>query len=183
MIADETVAEILRSGGVGVLPTDTLYGVVASALNPEAVSRVYELKRRNPAKPCIVLISDIEAIEEFGVILSNELRERLQSYWPGPNSIILPTIDETFSYLTRDTEGIAFRVPDDDGLREFLRISGPLIAPSANIEGDAPATTISAARAYFGDDVDFYVDAGKREGKASTLIVFDEEGVPKILRE
>ena len=183
MIADETVAEILRSGGVGVLPTDTLYGIVASALDPDAVSRVYTLKERDPAKPCIVLIPDIDVADEFGVVLSESLRERLASYWPGPYSILLPTVDETFSYLDRGSGYIAFRIPDDENLREFLRASGPLIAPSANTEGDAPATTVSTARAYFGDDADFYVDGGECDGKASTLLSIEDDGETRILRE
>lgn len=180
---DEQVVDTLVGGGVGVIPTDTLYGVVASARDADAVSRVYEVKHRNPDKPCIVLIADPGDVEEFGVVLSDGLREVLMGYWPGPYSILLPSIDETFSYLDRGTGEIAFRVPDDDALRELLRATGPLIAPSANTEGDAPATTVSTAQQYFGDSVDFYVDGGERAEKASTLLRIDHEGNTEILRE
>lgn len=179
---NEDIADILHRGGVGVIPTDTLYGLVASARDPDAVSRVYEMKRRNPEKPCVVIVADVDDIEEFGVVLSNELRERLSAYWPGPYSILLPTIDETFSYIHRGTGEIAFRVPDDENLREFLRESGPLIAPSANTEGNAPAKSVSAARKYFGDEADFYIDGGERDGRASTLLRLGEHGEDEILR-
>jgi L-threonylcarbamoyladenylate synthase len=179
---DEQIVETIVEGGIGVIPTDTLYGIVASARDPDAVSRVYEVKRRNPNKACIVLVADIDDIEEFGVVLSNELREMLLRYWPGPYSILLPIVDETFSYLDRGTGEIAFRVPDDEELREFLRVTGPLIAPSANTEGDAPATTVSLAQQYFGDSVDFYVDGGERSGPPSTLLRLRENGETEILR-
>ena len=71
------VAESIQNGGVCVIPTDTLYALVASALNPDAVDRIYDLKQRDPEKPLIVLISDIAQLEQFGVVVSDELEARL----------------------------------------------------------------------------------------------------------
>ena len=177
---DENIAAIISSGGVGVLPTDTLYGLVGSALNPDVVDRIYELKRRDPKKPLIVLISDIASLEQFGVLLSDQLAKQLESYWPGPYSIILPTIDDQFEYLSRGKDTIAFRLPQKQELIDLITITGPLVAPSANVEGLPPATTIESARRYFGTDIDFYVDDGELDGKASTLIEFDGEEVHTI---
>jgi L-threonylcarbamoyladenylate synthase len=178
----EEIVERIHLGAIGVIPTDTLYGLVRSALITETVSRIYETKRRNPTKPFIVLIADLENVEQFGVILSEGLEKSLTAYWPGPYSILLPVIDETFEYLHRGTDEIAFRVPDDEPLREFLRETGPLVAPSANIEGDAPARTIEQAQSYFGSDADFYVDGGEKDEAPSTLIRITEDGV-ETLRE
>lgn len=178
----DDIIDAIAAGEVGVIPTDTLYGLVGSALDPDAVSRIYELKRRNPDKPLIVLIADVEDVERFGVVLSAELREQLERYWPGPYSIVLPTIDDTFSYLDRGTRTIAFRLPDDEELRDLLRQTGPLVAPSANVEGDAPARTISHARAYFGSDAAFYVDGGEIDREPSTVMVLDESGETAVLR-
>ncbi len=174
------VVEILQSGGVGVLPTDTLYGIVGYALDPDVVSRIYDLKERNPDKPLIVLISDIPQLEEFGVVLSQELEEQLRTYWPGKVTIILETVDEQFSYLDRGLGKIAFRLPDDEALRELIRITGPLVAPSANVEGEPPSKNIEQARTYFGTSVDFYVDGGILEGPASTIIEFVGDDVHVI---
>ena len=175
-------AESVQDGGIGVLPTDTLYGVVGSALDPDAVDRIYELKRRDHRKPLIVLISDIEMVEQFGVELSDTLRTRLATYWPGPVSIVLPIIDDQFEYLSRGTDTIAFRLPKDDSLCDLIRTVGPLVAPSANMEGMPPATTVEEAKRYFGTDVDFYVDGGPCEGPASRLIRLDGEE-EEVLRD
>ncbi len=175
-------AESVQDGGIGVLPTDTLYGVVGSALDPDAVDRIYELKRRDHRKPLIVLISDIEMVEQFGVELSDTLRARLATYWPGPVSIVLPIIDDQFEYLSRGTDTIAFRLPKDDSLCDLIRTVGPLVAPSANMEGMPPATTVEEAKRYFGTDVDFYVDGGPCEGPASRLVRLDGEE-EEVLRD
>lgn len=177
MISEEDrVIEIIGEGGVGVLGTDTLYGLVGSAFSQDAVARIYELKRRERGKPLIVLIPELDDVERFGVVLSDELRERLMTHWPGPVSIVLPSIDEEFEFLSRGTDSIAFRLPSDERVRELLKRTGPLVAPSANLEGQPPATDIVSAKNYFGDAVDFYLDAGELEGKASTLIRIDDDG-------
>jgi L-threonylcarbamoyladenylate synthase len=173
---EDRVIEIIGEGGVGVLGTDTLYGLVGSAFSQDAVARIYELKRRERGKPLIVLIPELDDVERFGVVLSDELRERLMTHWPGPVSIVLPSIDEEFEFLSRGTDSIAFRLPSDERVRELLKRTGPLVAPSANLEGQPPATDIVSAKNYFGDAVDFYLDAGELEGKASTLIRIDDDG-------
>ena len=188
-------AAIIQEGGVGGLPTDTLYGLVGSALMPDTVDRIYKLKERNSLKPLIVLISDIAQLEQFGIELSEALVEQLESYWPhggaeegdtsagesGAYSIILPTLDDQFEYLSRNTDTIAFRLPDNNELRELIRATGPIVAPSANPEGFPPAITVDAAKKYFGTDVDFYVDGGDLSGKPSTILVLDDDEI-KVVR-
>lgn len=178
----DNIIEILTMGGVGVLPTDTLYGLVGSAFSSDAVERIYNMKQRDSRKPLIVLISSIEDIERFGVIMSVELESTLKSYWPGPYSIILPTIDEEFEYLSRGTDSIAFRLPDEQELLDILSVTGPLVAPSANIEGKPPAKTVEEARRYFGDNADFYYDGGELDGHPSTIMRFDGDE-PLVIRE
>lgn len=176
-------AEALRRGMIGILPTDTLYGIVASALNEESVRRVYTLKERTPTKPCIILIPSLEDVAAFGVVLSKKRREVLAQYWPGPVSISMPCGPGIPEYLHRGTGTLAFRVPNDERLVSFLRCSGPLIAPSANPEGLKPAETIDEAKKYFGTRVDFYIDDGVRAGMPSKLIALDEHDSVTILRD
>jgi L-threonylcarbamoyladenylate synthase len=178
----ERITDVILSGGIVVLPTDTLYGICASALDVDAVSKVYEIKDRDPAKPLIVLIAEMEDIERFGVILSDDLRTILSSYWPGPYSLLLPTIDDTYEYLHRGTGRIAFRIPDIEELRNLLRSSGPLVAPSANKEGEPPAETMESAKRVFGDDVSYYEQGGTKSGPASSLIAIEEDGSVQVLR-
>lgn len=176
-------ARLLREGGVGVLATDTLYGVVAAAENEAAVERVYALKKRTPTKPVIILIASPNDLSIFGIDLSPERRERLMQYWPGPTSVVLPCGAKVPEYLHRGTHTLAFRLPDNQALQAFLKESGPIIAPSANPEGLEPATTIEEAKAYFGAGVDFYIDSGERTGEPSTLISLDEQGEVTVLRK
>ena len=176
------ITESINEGGVGIIPTDTLYGLVGSAQNAEAIERIYDLKRRDPRKPLIVLISHTDQLEQFGIELSESLLAQLGTYWPGAYSIILPTIDDQFEYLSRGEDTIAFRLPDSEELRALIEETGPLVAPSANVEGLPPATTVEGAKKYFGTDVDFYVDGGELDGKASTILRFDGNDV-EIVRD
>jgi L-threonylcarbamoyladenylate synthase len=164
------VEQILKEGGVGVIPTDTIYGVVGSALSKKTVTRIYRLRRRNRMKPMIILLSSQRDLRRFGVTVGAPTRKILKKLWPGKISIILPCVSKKFSYLHRGTETLAFRIPKNAGLRGLLRTTGPLVAPSANLEGRPPARTIGEAKKYFGNRVDFYMDVGPRFSKPSSLI-------------
>lgn len=177
MINFEGIIIKLKSKKVGVLVTDTLYGLVGSALIPEVVERIYRLKKRDPRKPLILLIGSIDDLAQFGIKVTPKLREKLNRYWPGKVSIILPCNSSKFDYLHRGTDSIAFRLPEKDDLCRILEKTGPLVAPSANPEGMLPAETITQARIYFNDLVDFYVDEGKVSGKHSKLIKFIDDEV------
>ena len=102
--------------------------------------------------------------------------------WPGPVSIILPCTAEKWAHLHKGKGTLAFRCPRDMWLSEILRETGPLVAPSANPEGENPAKTIEEAQNYFGDSVKCYINDGNREGEASTLIKIAENKL-EILRE
>ena len=164
------IIEILKNGGIGIFPTDTLYGSVGSALNPSVVERIYKVRKRSDGKPFIVLIHEIKDLESFGILIQSEEVKTAQTYWPGPVSIILPCDNPQFEYLHRGTKSIAFRLPADIELHNFLKETGPLVAPSANTEGNPPALTIEEAKNYFEDEVDFYVDEGKKEALPSKIL-------------
>jgi len=172
----------LNNDGVGVLPTDTLYGLVGRALSKKAFQRIFELKKRDAKSPFIILISSIKDLKLFGIEINEESKRILDKYWPGKVSIILPCNNEKFSYLHLGTKTLAFRIPDKRDLLETLRQTGPLLTSSANHPGEAPALTIKDAKEYFGGSVDFYVDAGKLESLPSTLIKI-ENGKIVVLRE
>ncbi len=148
---------ILESGGIGILRTDTLYGIVASARNEAAVERVYHVKGRTPSKPPIILVASPDQLLNG---YDEATLKRLDSLWPGKNSVILSAPNAP-SWLVRTGDSLAYRVPDDRGLRALLARTGPLIAPSANPEGKSPAMDIDEAKSYFGGRVDFYVDGGR----------------------
>lgn len=173
----------IDEGGVGVIPTDTIYGIVGSALLPEAVEKIYQLRKRATDKPFIILISSVNDLDKFGVTLTQKQKDFLQSNWPNPLSVILPVTSEKFKYLHRGTNSLAFRMPKDEELIELLEMFGPMVAPSANIEGEKPSETIDEAKNYFGNFVDFYIDRGTMKGEPSTLIELLDDGKFNIIRQ
>ena len=182
------IITILKKDGTGILPTDTLYGIVSSAFSKQAVERIYKIKKRNPKKPLIILISSLIDLKKFGIsgrhIRTNRLT--LEKFWPGPVSIVFPCTStvkvKKIKYLHRGTKTLAFRFPKKKSLIKILKQTGPLVAPSANPEGKKPATTIAMAKKYFGDEMDFYMSGGILKNKPSALISIGEKGKIKILR-
>ena len=171
------VGKELKEGKIGVIPTDTVYGLVASALDKKSVEKIYELKKRDKKKPLIVLISSLKDLETFGAKIDKETAKK---YWPGKVSIVLPV--KKFEYLHRGKKSLAFRLPDDETLIRILKASGPLVAPSANTEGKDPATTIEEAKKYFGESINFYLGAGKLKSKASKIISI-KKGKVEVVRK
>lgn len=164
------------------MPTDTIYGLVGSALDSEAVEQIYKLKGRQPGKPMVILIHHIAEIKRFDIELDGPTTHTLDQYWPGPTSIVLPCNSDEFMYLHRDSQTLAFRLPDKPDLRETLAKTGPLVAPSVNPEGQPFATTIEEAQRYFGDQVDFYVDGGELDNEPSALLKLESDGSLTKLR-
>ena len=150
------LVEHIAAGAIGVLKTDTQYGIVARSDNQEAVERVFAVKHRTPTKPPIVLISRVEQMYDP---LPDGIDPSVGDLWPGPNSVIVPAPSAP-EWLVRGSLGVAYRLPADERLRALIDQTGPLIAPSANPEGMTPARTVAEAEGYFGEQVDFYVDGG-----------------------
>ena len=170
----DNVTEILLNGGIGVMPTDTIYGIIGRALNEKTVERIYAVRKRTPSKPMIILISSFDDLKLFDVYPNKKTETKLNEIWPGKVSVVLPLennfAQEKFYYLHRGTNTLAFRLPANNELADFLSKTGPLVAPSANTEGLPPAITIEEAKNYFGNQVGFYINGGKIEGEPSKLI-------------
>lgn len=186
---NENLVKILKNNSVVVMPTDTLYGIVGQALNELTVERIYILRKRKIEKPCIVLIGDINELKKFSIKISREQKKILEKYWSfftqdktRAVSIVLDCQDDLFAYLHRGTKTLAFRIPYSQLLRNLLMKTGPLIAPSANIEAMPPAKNINEAKQYFGNLVDLYIDGGEIQNKASKVIRLKNDGSINILR-
>lgn len=178
----DKVFKALGRGKVAVIPTDTLYGICGQALNKKTVKRIYRLRKRSPDKPCIILISSVSNLRTFGVYPNVTQKNILKKVWPGPVSVILPCRNTKFAYLHRGTYTLAFRLPANYGLRQAIKKTGPLVVPSANLEGQTPATKVDEAKKYFGKKVDYYLRAGTLKSKPSTLIELQGSKI-KVLRK
>lgn len=176
---DDQLVTLLKSGKVGVVPTDTIYGLAAAAGDKQAVERLYALKDREQ-KPGTVIAASIEQLRELG--LAADVLRKVEHLWPNPISIVLPA-PESLDYLDQNVGSLAVRVPKDEVLQRLLERTGPLVTSSANHPGEPPANNLAEASGYFKDAVDFYVDGGDRSGRpASTVVRLNTDGSFKTLR-
>ncbi len=171
---------MLKNGGVGVIPTDTIYGIACSVFSKEALDRIFEIKGRDENKPPVVIINDIKELDIFGIKLIDKAKEFIDKYWPGKVSIIFKVSSE-YAYLDKG-RGLAIRLVDDQKIKEFLEKTGPLATSSANIQGLPPAKNIEEAKKYFSDKVDFYYDIGELVFEPSTLVKIDGDKI-EVLRQ
>lgn len=179
-LTDPDLIALLRAGAVGVIPTDTVYGLAASAHNAEAVSRMYQLKQREH-KPGTTIAASALQLRELGV--PAELLAQAERFWPNSISILLP-VDPQYEYLHQGLGDCAFRVPAVPAeLRSLLEHTGPLSTTSANQPGQPPAANIAEAQEYFGEQVDFYVDIEPVEQRPpSTIIRLQADGLVELIR-
>lgn len=180
-LLDPSVLVCLESGGVVVVRTDTIYGLLARADDERAVQRVFAIKGRSDYKSPIVLIARLDQTYAPLDMLHRELASKV---WPGKTTIAVP-VDKTSTppWLHCGNDEFGHRMPAKDDLRLLIEKTGPLIAPSANPEGLEPAKTIQQAIDYFGDAVDIYVDGGVVTDNApSQLLRIDESGGVERLR-
>ncbi len=166
-ITTDEAVKILLSGGVGVLPTDTVYGLVARASDEKAVARLYALKHREH-KPGTVIAASIEQLIQLGV--RRRYLTAVSHLWPNPLSIIIPT-DEKLEYLHQGLDSLAIRIPKDPALQYILEQTGPLVTSSANQPGEPASTDIVQAQKYFGGTADFYVDGGDLTDREPSTII------------
>lgn len=178
------IEDVLTGGGIAMIPTDTIYGVVARALDKKAVERVYSVRGRDEKKPCIILVSSFDDLVTLGIKLDKNQKEFLCTNWPGQLSVVLSCSLKKFEFLHRGTNTLAIRMigKRNNNLLNLIRKVGPIIAPSANPQGFTPARNRKEARKYFDNNVDAYICYGTREGQPSTLVDLSE-GKIEILRQ
>lgn len=179
LLTREQAAQKITEGSVGIFPVDTVYGIIAAANQPMAVSRFYGLKQRTD-KPGTLIAGNTDQLISLG--LNPEDIKRAARYWPNPVSVVLPT-PPSLDYLSLGKQTLAVRIPTDKELRKTLSITGPIITTSANRPGEPTVTQIDQAVEIFGDQVDFYVDGGDyTDRKPSTVIVLSDSSVT-VLRD
>lgn len=178
-LSDPHLAKQINAGKIGVIPSDTVYGVVAKASDQAAVKRMYDLKKREN-KPGTVIAASIDQLEELGI--KRRYLTAVEQYWPNPISIVIPSGFD-LGYLDQGKMSLAVRIPDNENLVKLLKKTGPLVTSSANTPGEPPAETIAEAKKYFGDQVDFYVDGGQISSKHSSTVIRIVDDAIEVLRE
>jgi len=178
----DRAAKTLRDGGVVAIPTETVYGLAANAMDARAVAHVYEIKRRPSFDPLIVHVLDEAMLGSVAAAIPDAARALIARFWPGPLTVVLPKAAGVPSLATSGLPMVAIRMPAHPVARSLLERSGvPLAAPSANRFGGLSPTRAVHVAAQLGDAVDLIVDGGACEyGLESTIVAFDE-GV-RVLR-
>jgi L-threonylcarbamoyladenylate synthase len=173
------IAPLLKAGSVGVVPTDTVYGLVCRAQDLAAVRRLFTVKKRE-ANPGTVLAASLQQLIDLG--LKARYLKAVEHFWPNPVSVVIPCGD-MLAYLHQGKHSLAVRIPDSADLRALLKETGPLMTTSANHPGEPTAQTVQQAQQYFGDTVDFYVDGGDMGDRPASTVIRVVDDAIEILRE
>ncbi|MGH9412112.1 MAG: L-threonylcarbamoyladenylate synthase [Terriglobales bacterium] len=181
MIAE--VREHLARGGVAVVPTDTIYGLAANALDPDAVAGVFALKGRDFDKALPVVVRDRTQAQVLAAELPEPFQELTAEFWPGPLTLVLKAAAQVPPMLSAGTGTIAMRQPDLPWLAALLASTGfPLTATSANRSGQASCRTAQEVLAQFGEACPLVVDAGMSPCALASTIVDLSAGKPRLVR-
>ncbi|MCU0664184.1 MAG: L-threonylcarbamoyladenylate synthase [Myxococcota bacterium] len=179
----EKAARLLRCGGVVAFPTETVYGLGASAFDPAAAARIFEIKGRPRFDPLIVHLPATDWLERVALEVPPKAALLAEKLWPGPLTLVLRKRDEVPDIVTAGLPTVGVRLPDHDIARRLIEAAGvPVCAPSANPFGYVSPTTAAHVRLQLGDKIDAILDGGPcRVGIESTIVSF--EGVsPTLLR-
>lgn len=177
------LAEILKSGGLVAIPTETVYGLAADGLNPEAVKKIFAAKKRPMDNPLILHISEINQIYDLVEELDQNYADILSKLWPGPLTVILKKSSIIPDEVSAGLDTVAIRMPDKKLTRDLISlVESPLAAPSANISGRPSPTSAKAVLADMDGRIEAILDGGDSKiGIESTVLDLSVSPV-KILR-
>lgn len=180
----DKAAEILKSGGLVAIPTETVYGLAANACDGKAVARIFEVKGRPQFNPLISHFPSLEAMQDY-VELDEPARTLAQHFWPGPLTLVLPRKENTpvSDLVCAGLPTMAVRVPAHGAAQDLLkRLDFPLAAPSANSSGRLSPTTPAHVAEDIGDKVDLILAAGPCGVGLESTVVDLSGDVPALLR-
>ncbi|MDO8730846.1 MAG: L-threonylcarbamoyladenylate synthase [Candidatus Omnitrophota bacterium] len=168
-------AVLLRRGGLVAFPTETVYGLGANLLDPQAVQELYQVKQRPFEKQATLHIADFKQVEAEQVEITPLAWDLMRRFWPGPMTLVLPRLDGST---------IGFRMPGHPVALALLKEAAvPVVAPSANLTGQPPALTAEQVLKVFENQIDAVLDGGPAVSGISSTVVDLSAQPPRILRE
>ncbi len=168
----EKSAEVLKNGGLVVIPTETVYGLAANALDENAVKKIYEAKGRPSDNPLIVHIASLDMLKPLVLEIPEKARLLAERFWPGPLTMIFKKSEVVPTTISGGLDTVAVRFPKNEIACEIIKKAGiPLAAPSANLSGSPSPTTSRHAIADLSDRVDVIINSHDCEvGLESTVL-------------
>lgn len=176
-------AELLRAGEVVALPTETVYGLAANALDAAAVARIFAVKGRPAQNPVIIHVSDLAMARRFAMTWPDAAERLARSFWPGPLTLVLPRTGEVPDIVTSGGPTVGVRWPSHPFMQAVIRECGfPLAAPSANPSNFISPTNAQHVRATLGDRIRLIVDGGQSQVGIESTVVDVAAARPAVLR-
>jgi len=178
----ERVVEILKSGGVLVYPTDTIYGLGCDIFNKSAVEKIYKLKGRDRKKPLSIICSDIKEAAKYAIIQDYAYR-LMKKTLPGPYTFVLKARSEIPKTFLPKNRTVGIRIPKNRICLEIAKkLENPIITTSLNISGQKVMTSPNELSKELANKIDIIIDVGELPKQPSSIIDLSEDR-PEILRE
>lgn len=185
-VSPETIAEaarIIREGGLVGMPTETVYGLGADALNEEAVLSIFAAKNRPADNPLIVHVSSIEEVAPLVREIPESAQLLMEAFWPGPMTLILPKADCISNAVSAGLDTVGIRMPASEAARALIRAAGrPIAAPSANRSGKPSPTTAQHVLEDMNGRIPMILDGGECEVGVESSVIDVTGKTPIILR-
>lgn len=176
-------AEVLKTGGLAVFPTDTVYGLGAALFNEPAVRRIFELKGRQIGKGLIAMVADPADLARVSSTVPRAAEVLIDKFWPGPLTLVLPAA-AAVPRLATINGTIGVRMPDNNLVKALVRAVGePLATTSANLTGRPSATNVAQAKAALEVPIDVFIDGGDCSLGIESTVVDTQTWPPTIFRE
>lgn len=176
-------AEIIRKGGLVAFPTETVYGLGADALNPHAVAKIFEVKKRPRLDPIIVHIADFSEVEQLWSYVDERAEKLMEKFWPGPLTLALPKSDIVPDIVTAGLPTVAIRMPSHPvALNLIKEAETPIAAPSANLLGYLSPTSAEHVKEQLGNWIELILDGGKCPVGVESTVISLAEKKPLLLR-
>ena len=179
----DKICEVINKRGLVITPTDTVYGIMADAIDEDAIKKVYDIKKRGYNKPLIILVDSFEMLSQYTEEISEMERKLMDRFWPGLVTFILKKNDKISDLITAGNDTVGVRIPDNKDLLEIIRrLKRPVVSTSANITETPVITSIEMLEAEIIDNIDYIEDSGYLDNQSSTIVKIDDNKLV-ILRE
>lgn len=173
----------IKNGKLCLFPTETVYGIGSNGLDAKAVEKIYEAKKRDKRNPINLLVSDLSMIEEITQDISPLEYQLMDSFFPGPFTIILKKNEKIPNIVTAGSDLVGIRMPDSIIAKKLVElVASPIAAPSANVSGKLSGTNLKDIMNEFSNCVDFAIDGGESKLGMESTIVRVIDNIPHILR-
>ncbi len=176
-------AKLLRQGELVAIPTETVYGLAANALDPDAVAKIFKAKGRPQDNPLIVHISSLEELPPLVTEIPDRARKLAEAFWPGPLTMVLPRSSRVPDVVTAGLETVAIRMPSHSVARAVIQVSGlPIAAPSANLSGKPSPTSARHCMEDLTGKIPLVLDGGPCQVGVESTVVTLTGDIPRLLR-